>query len=244
MKTWLFLLLLPSLAFAKWPASSNMRKDPAYIDVQPGQIVILPEQRALPASALAAPRNEFEKFLDQMEQVRSVRYSVLVLRPGCVGLHRRLRQMIQDRNLEMGFEPVEAGRDFMEVALNPAYNLSTTSHVSAVEAACLVKFYYSKRPPFEVEVRSNSLTILTNQVVVTREELQIAGNPFERYLDQYRAQGSQGPFSYSKELGGDQFLAVVLNYSYGHGTRKGVWDPVMSGIAVEVPANGRAPVYL
>ena len=42
MKMWLWLLLLPSLAFAKWPASSNMRKDPLYIDIQPDQIITLP----------------------------------------------------------------------------------------------------------------------------------------------------------------------------------------------------------
>lgn len=244
MKKWLFLLLLPALAFAKWPASSNMRKDPVYVDVESQKVVIYPEKMEITAAALADRRNKFEQFLDQVEQVRSVRYLVLVLRPGSAPLHRSLRQRIQAHGIDVGFEPVETGRDFMEVVQNPAYHLSTTSHTSLVEAACLVQFYYSKQGPFEIEVRSNSLTILTNQVVVTREELEIAGNPFERYLDQYRANGSQGPFSYRKEPGSDGFFAKVLNYSYGHGTRKGIWNDVMSGTAIEVPANGRAPVYL
>ena len=254
MKIWFYLLLLlPSLAFAKWPASANMRKDPVYIDVQPDRIVILPDMEVIPAPALASPRNAFDKFLDQVEQVRSVRYSVFVLRPGSVDLQRRVRQLMQDRNLELGFEPVETGRDFMEVAQNPAYNLSVTSHLSADQTARVVEFFYSKRSPYEIEVRSNSLTILTNQVVVTREEMRVAGNPFEQYLDQYRApknQGfyshriSQGPYSYRKEPGSDEFFAEVMAYSYEHGARKGVWDTVMASIPIEVPANGRAPVYL
>ncbi len=269
MKKFLWLLLLPTLAFAKWPASSNMQKDPVYIDVQPDQIVILPEHRAISATALSIPGNEFERFLDDLERVHTVRYSILVLRPGCVDLQRRVRQLLQNRNLDMGLEPVETGRYIPEVALNPDNYLSTTSHLSAAQAASVVEFFYSKRCPFEIEVRSNSLTILTNrvalaselrlfeveaspnapailtnQMVVTREELDVAGNPFERYLDQYRAPKSQGPFSYRKEPGSDEFFAEVMKYSYEHGARKGVWDDVMSATPIEVPANGRAPVYL
>lgn len=245
MRNWLWLLLLPSLAFAKWPASSNMRKDPVYIDVQPDQIVILPDQVTIPASALAAPHNKFEGFLDDVKQVRSVRYSVFILRPGSAPLQRRVRQLMQNRNLDMGLEPVETRRDIMEVALNPAYNLSTTSHTSLELAVRLVEFYSTQQPSaVEVEVRSNSLTILTNQVVVARDELQIAGNPFEKYLDQYRAHKSQGPCLYRKEPGSDDFFAEVMAYSYAHGARKGVWDTVMSGTPIEVPANGRTPVYL
>lgn len=269
MKKILWLLLLPTLAFAKWPASSNMQKDPVYIDVQPDQIVILPEHRAISATALSIPGNDFEHFLDDLERVQTVRYSILVLRPGCVDLQRRLRQLLQDRNLDMGLEPVETGRYIPEIALNPDNYLSTTSHLTAAQAASVVEFFYSKRCPFEIEVRSNSLTILTNrvalaselrlfevearpnapailtnQVVVTREELDVAGNPFEQYLDRYRAPKSQGPFSYRKEPGSDDFFAEVMKYSYEHGARKGVWDDVMSATPIEVPANGRTPIYL
>ena len=269
MKKWLWLLFLPSLAFAKWPASSNMRKDPIYIDVQPDQITILPDKVVIPAADFATPHHKFEQFLDDLERVHTVRYSILVLRPGSVDLHRRVRQLIQDRNLDMGFEPVETGRYIPEVVLNPDNYLSTTSHLTAAQAASVVEFFYSKRCPFEIEVRSNSLTILTNrvalaselrlfeveanpnapailtnQVVVTREELDVAGNPFERYLDQYRAHKSQGPYSYRKEPGSDEFFAEVMKYSYEHGARKGVWDDVMSATPIEVPANDRAPVYL
>ena len=269
MKIFLWLLLFPSLAFAKWPASSNMRKDPVYIDVQPDQIVILPEHRAISAAALSAPGNDFEHFLDDLERVHDLRYSILVLRPGCVDLQRRVRQLIQDRNLDMGFEPIETGRYIPEVAHNPDNYLSITSHLSAAQASSVVEFYYSKRCPFEIEVHSNSLTILTNrvalasklrlfevearpnapailtnQVVVAREELDVAGNPFERYLDRYRAQKSQGPYSYRKEPGSDEFFAEVMKYSYEHGARKGVWDDVMSATPIEVPANDRAPIYL
>ncbi|HAL91761.1 MAG TPA: hypothetical protein DCM68_01895 [Verrucomicrobia bacterium] len=132
----------------------------------------------------------------------------------------------------------------MEITKNPAYYLSTTSYTSPEMATRLVEYYSSKRRPFEIEVRSNSLTILTNNVVVARDELQIAGNPFEQYLDQYRAKGSEGPYHYCRETGSDEFFAEVLEYSYEHGKRKGVWNMVLPCTALEAPANGRAPVYL
>lgn len=244
MNKWLFLLLIPSLAFAKWPASANMRKDPIYVEVESQKVVIYPEKMEIPATSLDIPRNEFEKFLDQVEQVNTVRYIVLILRPGSVQPHHRLRQLIQGRGVDVGFEPVETGLDFMDINKNTAYYLSAPSYTSPEMATRLVEYYSSKRRPFEIEVRSNALTILTNQVVVTREELQIAGNPFEQYLDQYRAKRSQGPYHYYRETGSDEFFAEVLKYSYEHGKRKGVWDEALPCTPIEVPATGRAPVYL
>lgn len=52
MNKWLFLLLLPSLAFAKWPASANMRKDPIYVEVESQKVVIYPEKMEIPATSL------------------------------------------------------------------------------------------------------------------------------------------------------------------------------------------------
>ncbi len=42
--------------------------------------------------------------------MKSVRYVVLLLRPGSAVFQRRLRQVIRDRGIDVGFEPWEAGR--------------------------------------------------------------------------------------------------------------------------------------
>ena len=46
-----------------------------------------------------------------MERVKSVRYIVLLLRPGSATFQRKLRQVIRDRGIDVGFEPWDAGRE-------------------------------------------------------------------------------------------------------------------------------------
>ncbi len=104
--------------------------------------------------------------------------------------------------------PWKPDADFMEIAQYPAYIIcSRPLSTSPEEAALLVEYYSSKRRPFEIEVRSNSLTILTNQVAVTRDELHIAGNPFEQYLDLYREKPATISNVFCKEPGSDALYA-------------------------------------
>ena len=100
------------------PKFQNMRQDPIYIDVEPGKLIIYgdmsnPEKREILAQDLQFEGNEFEQFLDQVERVKSVRYIVLLLRPGSAVFQRRLRQVIRDRKIDVGFEPWDAGREIM-----------------------------------------------------------------------------------------------------------------------------------
>lgn len=95
------------------PKFQNMRQDPIYVDVEPGKIIIYPEKREIAARDLMFEGNDFEKFLDDVERVKSVRYIVLLLRPGSAVFQRRLRQVIRDRGIDLGFEPWEAERDIV-----------------------------------------------------------------------------------------------------------------------------------
>jgi hypothetical protein len=92
------------------PKFQNMRQDPVYVDVEPGKLIIYPEMKEIFARDLMFEGNDFEKFLDQIEQVKSVRYVVLLLRPGSAVFQRRLRQVIRDRGIDVGFEPWAADR--------------------------------------------------------------------------------------------------------------------------------------
>jgi hypothetical protein len=93
------------------PKFQNMRQDPIYVDVEPDRIIIHPEKKEIAARDLMFEGNDFERFLDDVEKVKSVRYIVLLLRPGSATVQRRLRQVIRDRGIDVGFEPWEAGRE-------------------------------------------------------------------------------------------------------------------------------------
>jgi hypothetical protein len=97
------------------PKFQNMRQDPIYVDVEANKLIIYPEKKEIAARDLMFEGNEFEKFLNDVEKVKSVRYIVLLLRPGSAVFQRRLRQVIRDRKIDVGFEPWEANREIAVV---------------------------------------------------------------------------------------------------------------------------------
>lgn len=92
------------------PKFQNMRQDPIYIDVEADRLILVQENRTILARDLMFEGNEFEKFLGDVEQFKEQRYIVLLLRPGSAVFQRRLRQVIRDRGIDVGFEPWEADR--------------------------------------------------------------------------------------------------------------------------------------
>lgn len=95
------------------PKFQNMKQDPIYVDVEPTRLIIHPEQRVIEARDLVFEGNDFEQFLDDVERVKSVRYIVLLLRPGSATFQRKLRQVIRDRGIDVGFEPWDTGREIV-----------------------------------------------------------------------------------------------------------------------------------
>ena len=97
------------------PKFQNMKQDPIYLDVEPTRLTIYPELKVIEERDLGFEGNDFEQFLDDVEKVRSRRYIVLLLRPGSAQFQRKLRKVIRDRGIDVGFEPWEAGREIQVV---------------------------------------------------------------------------------------------------------------------------------
>ena len=95
------------------PKFQNMRQDPIYIDVEPNRLVIYPEKKEIAARDLMFEGNDFEIFLRDVEKVKSVRYVILLLRPGSATFQRKLRRIIRERGVDVGFEPWDAGREIL-----------------------------------------------------------------------------------------------------------------------------------
>ncbi len=92
------------------PKFQNLRQDPVYIDVEADRLILVQEKKEILARDLMFEGNEFEKFLGEVEQVKGRRYIVLLLRPDSAVFQRKLRQIIRDREIDVGFEPWEADR--------------------------------------------------------------------------------------------------------------------------------------
>jgi hypothetical protein len=90
-------------------------------------------------------------------------------------------------------------------------------------------------------VQSNTITFVTNNVVLSREELDIPGNPFDRMLDQWEL-GDPLPNYFCKEPGGEGLYDLIMDRIIERGRKMNEWT--LPGLPIEVPANDRSPVYL
>lgn len=118
------------------PKFQNMKQDPIYVDVEPTRLIIHPEAKVIEARDLVFEGNDFELFLDDVERVKSVRYIILLLRPGSATFQRKLRQVIRDRGIDVGFEPWDADREIKVLgAPEPAPVAPPAEAAPAAEAA-------------------------------------------------------------------------------------------------------------
>ena len=180
MTKWLWLALIPAIAFAG-ARPYNMRKDPVYIDVHPDRIIVMPEKIEIAESELTVPQNNFECLLEQVASVRNSRYVLLILRPGSEILQHQLRQTIRKYDVDIGVDVWEEGREFSPIELMGIYEMGTADP--------------PKPDPLEhiriypVTVEKDRIIFDNDKIVVTREELQIPGNPFETLVDRFEANG-------------------------------------------------------
>ena len=92
------------------PKFQNMEKNPVYVEVEAHRLIIYPEVTVVTENELRLPGNAFEVFLDQLAPISDQRYIVLLLRPDCALFQRKIRQVIQDRGIDLGFEPWDSSR--------------------------------------------------------------------------------------------------------------------------------------
>ena len=116
------------------PKFQNMRQDPIYVDVEPGKLVIYPEKKEIAARDLMFEGNDFEIFLRDVEKVKSVRYVILLLRPGSATFQRKLRRIIRERGIDVGFEPWDAGREILIAGIDTVAS-ETSGEAAAPEAS-------------------------------------------------------------------------------------------------------------
>jgi hypothetical protein len=89
----------------------NIVKEPSYIDVQRDRLILYPGGIVVPVRDLERPDNPLITFLDRIRQNRNAEYVVLLVRPRAATVSRRLVKAVRDRDIDLGFELFEAGRD-------------------------------------------------------------------------------------------------------------------------------------
>ena len=89
----------------------NRLKEPRYIDVHPDRIILYPGEQILPVRDMDRPQNALERFLEEVREVRDYEYVVLLVRPRAADVYRRIARAVRDREIDLGIELFEAGRE-------------------------------------------------------------------------------------------------------------------------------------
>ena len=249
---WLWLTLIPSLAFSA-PRTCNMRLDPVYVDVHPDKVIICGENMEIAATELAGPESAFERFLQNVELQRKYRYIVLILRPGSSHLQQQLRDQVLAHNIDLGTELWEAGREYPS---NMAEMHSWNPLPPPSSPSNLFELYKEKVGddfPCEVEVNEDSLMILKDHVVVTSNQLATPGNPFEKLVDQREAQGGFPPvIIFCKGTGEEKLfeklLCIIQKRAPKMAWIMGISPPQQVTVVLVTPleaqAEGKQPVVI
>ena len=111
MAKFLWLVLLPSLVLAE-TRPCTLRQEAVYVDVRPDKAILITDNKEIADSELSISGNEFEKFIQDLERVRNIRYPVLLLRPGSERLQHTLLKLIRKYDVDIGIEPWESERPF------------------------------------------------------------------------------------------------------------------------------------
>ena len=88
----------------------NRFKDPIYIDVHRQHLVLYPSEEVVSIRDLERKGNALELLLDELHEKREEEYVVLLARPGTAAVFHRLKKLILDRGVDLGWELYEADR--------------------------------------------------------------------------------------------------------------------------------------
>jgi len=88
-------------------ASEGVVKVPSYIDCRPEGFMIYPGAIAVSAAQLGEAGNPFERLLDHVAANSAREYVVLLVRPNSARFYREARNMISQRDIDVGYDAVE-----------------------------------------------------------------------------------------------------------------------------------------
>jgi hypothetical protein len=84
-------------------------KLPNYIECAPNTVSIFPGSDTLTLSQLVEPSNAVQQLLDRVQTNAGNEYIIILMRPGSVPVYRHLRKLLAKRDIDVGYDVLDAG---------------------------------------------------------------------------------------------------------------------------------------
>jgi hypothetical protein len=83
-------------------------KVPSYLDCHPDWVMIYPGSKKLTKEDFRRPGNELDQLLDRIQANADEQYAIVMVRPGSVDLYRLVRAAIGRRQIDVGYDAIDA----------------------------------------------------------------------------------------------------------------------------------------
>lgn len=87
----------------------NLTLQPRYVEVRGDGVVLHPGQQFVPAEDVLRSGTPLRRLLEEVRQNRTREYVIVAVRPDGFALFDDVRTQVENRGIEIGYEPVDAG---------------------------------------------------------------------------------------------------------------------------------------
>ncbi len=94
---------------AKTENGINQGKQPRYIECKADGVVIYPSQEFIPADQLEGRNSPLATFINEVKANRDQEYVIVALRPDGIEVFQKVRDLIEQEKIDIGYEPIEEG---------------------------------------------------------------------------------------------------------------------------------------
>lgn len=88
---------------------ANKTKTPLYIESREDGFVLHPNKEFAPRADLYDPESPLRKTIADLKANKDEQYLILILRPDGLEMFEKVRQLVEEEGIDIGYEPLEYG---------------------------------------------------------------------------------------------------------------------------------------
>ena len=88
---------------------SNESKTPVYIEARQDGFILHPDQEFAPRADVYQPQSPLRKTIENLKTNKDEKYLIIILRPDGLEMFAKLRELVEEEGIDIGYEPLEFG---------------------------------------------------------------------------------------------------------------------------------------
>lgn len=93
----------------KTPLYANQQKTPLYIECRQDGFVLHPNKQFAPRADLYDEKSPLRKTIANLKANKDKQYLIIILRPDGLEMFDKVRNLVRDEGIDIGYEPLEFG---------------------------------------------------------------------------------------------------------------------------------------